>query len=201
MTLLAYARVSTDQQSADLQIVALKAAGCADEHIFVDYASGALASRPALERLLAFARSGDEILVWRLDRAARNTRMLLDLVQSLQERGIGFRSLTEGIDISTPTGKMMLTVLGSLAEWERAVIRERVSAGMAASRARGVRPGRKPALTAEQVATARILLDRGETVVATAKILHVSRRTIYRALERSEPSPALAAQPTAAAVA
>jgi DNA invertase Pin-like site-specific DNA recombinase len=179
--LLGYARVSTTDQNPDLQIDALKAAGCS--RIFTDKASGALDRRPKLDQVLDHLRAGDTLVVWRLDRLGRSLRHLIDTVGQLAERGVGFRSLTEGIDTTTPSGRLVFHIFGSLAEFERELIRERTNAGLAAARARGRKGGRPVSMTPDKVKVARQMYDaREHTVEAIAQTLGVSRKTIYRHL-------------------
>ena len=179
--LLGYARVSTQDQDASLQLDALKAAGCVK--IFADKASGSLDRRPQLERLLDHLRPGDTIVVWRLDRLGRSLKHLIQLIEDLAEKGVGFRSLTEGMDTTTAGGKLIFSIFGALAEFERSLIRERTVAGLAAARARGRVGGRPPVMTPEKVRVARQLYDAQElTVEEIAKTIGVSRKTIYRHL-------------------
>jgi DNA invertase Pin-like site-specific DNA recombinase len=182
--LMGYARVSTVDQEPALQLDALKAAGCLK--IFKDKASGSLDRRPQLDSLLDQLRPGDTIVVWRLDRLGRSLRHLIDLVEDLAERGVGFRSLTEGMDTTTSGGKLIFQIFGALAEFERSLIRERTMAGLAAARARGRVGGRPPLMTPGKVKVARDLYDANElTVVEIAKTLGVSRKTIYRHLSKA----------------
>jgi DNA invertase Pin-like site-specific DNA recombinase len=181
MALVGYARVSTHEQETSLQQDALEAADC--ERIFADRASGALAERPELTRALEYARQGDTLVVWRLDRLGRSLRDLIETVTALGERGIGFRSLTESIDTTTPGGRLVFHVFAALAEFERDLIRERTQAGLSAARARGRRGGRPPAMSGEQVAVARAMYDSHEhTTAKIAAVLGVSRATLYRHL-------------------
>jgi DNA invertase Pin-like site-specific DNA recombinase len=181
MALVGYARVSTHEQETSLQQDALEAAGC--ERIFADRASGALAERPELARALEYARQGDTLVVWRLDRLGRSLRDLIETVTALGERGVGFRSLTESIDTTTPGGRLVFHVFAALAEFERDLIRERTQAGLSAARARGRRGGRPPAMSGEQVAVARAMYDSHEhTTAKIAEVLGVSRATLYRHL-------------------
>jgi DNA invertase Pin-like site-specific DNA recombinase len=182
--LLGYARVSTSEQNATLQHDALKAAGCIK--VFTDKASGSLDRRPQLDRLLDQLRQGDTIVVWRLDRLGRSLKHLIQLVEDLAERGVGFRSLTEGMDTTTSGGKLVFSIFGALAEFERSLIRERTMAGLASARARGRVGGRPPVMTPDKINVARQLYKAKElTVEEIANTLGVSRKTIYRHLEPS----------------
>jgi DNA invertase Pin-like site-specific DNA recombinase len=178
---LGYARVSTLDQDESLQLDALNAAGCA--RLFVDKASGKLASRPALDDLLAQARPGDTLVVWRLDRLGRSLRHLIDTIAELDQRGVAFVSLTEAMDTTTPGGKLIFHVMGALAEFERELIRERTQAGLAAARARGRVGGRPTVWTEAKLQTARAMRASGEHDISSiAKVLGVSRASVYRAL-------------------
>ena len=180
---LGYARVSTTDQDAQLQHDALTAAGC--YRIFTDTASGALQTRPELDKLLDQLRPGDTLVVWRLDRLGRSIRHLIDQLSELQDRGIEFRSLQENIDTTTSGGRLVFHIFASLAEFERDLITERTNAGLAAARARGRVGGRPPSLTGDKLTTARKLYDQQDlTVAQIGNILGVSRSTIYRALRR-----------------
>ncbi|HZM58009.1 MAG TPA: recombinase family protein [Acidimicrobiales bacterium] len=181
-TLIGYARVSTEDQNASLQQDALKQAGCLK--VFTDTASGSLANRPQLERMLDQLRPDDIVVVWRLDRLGRSLKNLIALVEELAEKGVGFRSLTESIDTTTANGKLFFSIIGALAEFERDLVRERTLAGLAAARARGRVGGRPPVMTPDKVKVARQMYDsREHTVEAIAKTLGVSRKTVYRHLE------------------
>ncbi len=180
--LVGYARESTQDQTLDLQRDALERAGC--ERIFTDTISGSKAERPGLEQALAFLRSGDTLVVWRLDRLGRSLQHLIETVGRLEERGIGFRSLTESIDTTSSGGKLIFYVFGALAEFERELIRERTRAGLEAARARGRKGGRPRLLDHRKVALARALhADRSNSVKDICRILRVSRSTLYRYLE------------------
>ncbi len=183
--LIGYARVSTLEQNLDLQNDALKKAGC--EKIYTDTLSGAKAQRPGLEECLAYARPGDTVVVWKLDRLGRNLKHLIEAVQALDERGIGFKSVQESIDTTTPGGKLVFHVFGALAEFERDLIRERTKAGLAAARARGRTGGRKPVLDDRGREVARALFrDKSVSVTQICKTLGVSRTTFYRSLPVEE---------------
>ncbi len=180
--LVGYARVSTQDQTLDLQRDALEGAGC--ERVFTDTISGARAERPGLDDVLSFLRPGDTLVVWRLDRLGRSLQHLLETVGRLQERGIGFRSITESIDTTSSGGKLIFHVFGALAEFERELIRERTQAGLAAARARGRKGGRPRSLDARKVAMARALhADKSNSIEDICKTLRVSRSTLYRYLE------------------
>ncbi len=189
---IGYARVSTGEQTLDLQRDALAKAGC--DRVLEETASGAKADRPVLQEALAYARAGDTLVVWRLDRLGRSLPHLIETVAALAARGIGFKSLTEQIDTTTPGGKLVFHVFGALAEFERDLTRERTHAGLAAARARGRTGGRPKKLSdPKQLALARRLYRDGQTDVATiCATLGISRATLYRHLKTtgnpSEPS-------------
>jgi DNA invertase Pin-like site-specific DNA recombinase len=179
--LIGYARVSTTEQDASLQLDALRAAGCLK--VFTDKASGSLDRRPQLDRLLDQLRPGDTVVVWRLDRLGRSLKHLIALIEDLADKDVGFRSLTEGMDTTTSGGKLVFSIFGALAEFERSLIRERTMAGLAAARSRGRVGGRPPVMTPEKVKVARQLYkDRELTVEEIAKTIGVSRKTVYRHL-------------------
>ncbi len=179
--LVGYARVSTLDQKPGLQIDALKAAGCA--RIFTEKASGAQRERPELKAALDYIRAGDTLVVWKLDRLARSMRQLIETVEDLQSRGIELRSLTESIDTATPGGRLVFHIFGALAEFERAVIRERTSAGLQAARERGKKGGRPRTLGPKDLAAAKALLaDPAIRVEDVAARLKVSPATLYRYL-------------------
>lgn len=181
-TLIGYARVSTAEQSAALQHDALEAAGCF--RVFGDVASGAKDDRPQLAAALDQLRPGDTLVVWRLDRLGRSLRHLIETVTSLDDRGVGFRSLTEAIDTTTTSGRLLFHVFGALAEFERDLIRDRTTAGLQAARARGIVGGRKPSLTGDKLQLARELYaGKQHTVKAIATMLGVSRATVYRVVD------------------
>jgi DNA invertase Pin-like site-specific DNA recombinase len=182
---LGYARVSTLDQDPALQHDALITAGC--DRIFVDKASGKLASRPALDDLLEQLRPGDAVVVWRLDRLGRSLRHLLETVAGLEQRGVTFVSLMENIDTSTPGGRLVFHLFGALAEFERDLIRERTQAGLAAARARGRTGGRPTVWTADKLRAVKAMqASGGHDVTAMARALGVSRASVYRALREPD---------------
>ena len=184
---IGYARVSTLEQDEALQYDALIKAGC--QRVFVDKASGKLEHRPALDAMLEQLRTGDSVTVWRLDRLGRSLRHLIDTVADLESRGVAFRSLTESIDTSTPGGRLTFHLFGALAEFERDLIKERTMAGLAAARARGRTGGRPSVWTPEKLDVARSMYAGGEHDVATiARVVGVSRASVYRALAPRGPS-------------
>lgn len=183
--LIGYARVSTIDQTMALQEDALKQVGC--DRIFRDVVSGAATVRLGLSEALAYARDGDVLVVWKLDRLGRSLAHLIQLVEELKNRGIGFKSLQEQIDTTTAGGQLIFHIFGALAEFERALIRERTQAGLTAARLRGRVGGRPKRLTSAQVRMAQQLLENPDmTTQQVAEALHVSRTTLYRALKRHE---------------
>lgn len=180
---------STGEQTLDLQLDALATAGC--DKVFTETASGAKSERPVLKEALAYARSGDTIVVWHLDRLGRSLQHLIVTVSDLRDRGIGFRSLTEQIDTTTSGGKLIFHVFGALAEFERDLIQERTQAGLAAARARGRTGGRPKKLNdPKQLALAQRLYADEETDVATiCQTLGISRATLYRTITRIDREP------------
>src|ERR671932_1025163 len=170
---IGYARVSTDEQNLDLQRDALKKAEC--KKIFEDQVSGTKDRRPGLEQALSHLRSGDTLVVWRLDRLGRSLRHLIDTVTDLQEKGVGFKSLTEAIDTRTSGGKLVFHIFGALAEFEREIIRERTKAGLTAARSRGKTGGRPKALTEKQVRILhQLAADRSNSVQDICRTLDIS---------------------------
>jgi len=153
-----YARISTTDQSLAPQIDALKAAGCGE--IFEDCVSGAKTDRPGLNEALDHLRTGDTLIVWKLDRLGRSMSHLIDTVRDLHQRGIGFRSLTEGIDTTTSGGTLVFHLFGALAQFERDLIRERTRAGLSAAAARGRKGGRRVVVTPDKLARAKMLIER-----------------------------------------
>jgi DNA invertase Pin-like site-specific DNA recombinase len=177
--LIGYARVSTLDQTLALQQDALTEAGC--EQLYTDTASGARTDRSGLAQALSHLRSGDALVVWRLDRLGRSLAHLIETIRELEERGVHFRSLQEQLDTGTSGGKLVFHVFGALAEFERDLIRERTHAGLVAARARGRLFGRPKVLTAQQLKQLRSLAkDEHNTVAEICGTLRISRATFYR---------------------
>ncbi len=177
--LIGYARVSTVDQNLALQRDALTEAGCTN--IFTEQLSGAVTDRPELREALKFARSGDTLVVWKLDRLARSVKQLIETVEKLRARNIGFRSLTEAIDTTTAQGRLVFHMFSALAEFERSLIRERTQAGLAAAKRRGRTGGRPPKLTADDIEAAKAMLTNPDIgVTQIAHRLNVSPATLYR---------------------
>lgn len=180
--LIGYARVSTQDQTLNLQKDALQKIGCT--RIFTDTLSGSITERPGLNEALEFLRGGDALVVWRLDRLGRSLQHLLETIAHLQQRAIGFKSLTENIDTTTPGGKLIFHVFGALAEFERDLIRERTQAGLAAARARGKYGGRPSRLNAKQRTLLQTLYaDKNNRIADILSALHISKSTLYRSLK------------------
>ncbi len=178
---IGYARVSTLDQDPEMQVDALKRAGC--DKIFVERASGAKRDRPELKAAIEYARPDDTIVVWKLDRLARSLKQLIETVDGLEKRGVGFKSLTETIDTTTPGGRLVFTIFAGLAEFERSIIRERTVAGLEAARSRGRVGGRPRSVSDEDLAVAKALLKDPEiTVKKVAKRIGCSEATLYRYL-------------------
>jgi DNA invertase Pin-like site-specific DNA recombinase len=187
MANVGYARVSTRDQHPEAQTDALTAAGC--ERIFTDKASGKLARRPQLDKALEFLRADDVLVITKLDRLGRSVRNLIDLAEALKNRDVGLRVLDQGIDTTTPAGRMFFHVLAALAEFEASLISERTLDGLEAARARGRKGGRRPKLNDKQVALVRSMYASGEhTVTAIAETFGVTRPTIYRLLDTHQSS-------------
>jgi DNA invertase Pin-like site-specific DNA recombinase len=181
--LIGYARVSTAEQNLDLQLDALKAAGV--ERVFTDKESG-VKKRSGLIDALSHLRKGDVLTVWKLDRLGRGTLQLMMLLNELHERGVEFKSLTEGIDTTTPFGKFFFTMSAALAQLERDRLIERTRAGLEAAKARGRNGGRKPKLTHDQIEMAAGLLESGKHPREVAKAFGVGRSTLYRAVSERQ---------------
>ena len=168
--------MSTVEQNLALQLDALRAIGC--EPIFEDHASGIKADRPGLIEALAYVRRGDTLVVWKLDRLGRSMAHLVDTVRGLEAKGGGFKSLTEGVDTTTPGGTLVFHLFGALAQFERDLIRERTRAGLRAAEARGRKGGRKAAVTADKLARARAHIATGLTVREAATRLKVGKTAL-----------------------
>jgi DNA invertase Pin-like site-specific DNA recombinase len=180
--LIGYARVSTTDQSPQLQLDALKAAGCTK--VYTDTVSGAKSERPGLTEALSYVRPGDTLVVWKLDRLGRSLQHLIATITDLHNRGVGFRSLTENIDTTTSGGKLIFHIFGALAEFERDIIRERTQAGLIAARARGRNGGRPKLLSPKKLAHAQALYnDKTNTIAEICKTLGISRATLYRSIQ------------------
>ena len=176
--IIGYARVSTQDQNLDLQKQALTAAGC--EKIYEDHISGKRADRPGLALVLETIREGDALVVWKLDRLGRSLKQLIALVEDLERLGINFKSLTDNIDTSTPSGRFFFHVMASLAEMERELIVERTRAGLKAAREMGRTGGRRRLMTASKIEAAKKLMDSGVPPKEVAANLGVSIPTLYR---------------------
>jgi DNA invertase Pin-like site-specific DNA recombinase len=183
--LVGYARVSTQDQKLELQMDALKEAGC--ERIFEDKASGTKAARPGLNEALAFMRPGDTLVIWKLSRLGRSLTQQIETVQAMQDKGIELKSLNESIDTRTPTGKLLFHIVAAFAQFERDNMIENTKAGLEEARARGKKGGRKPVLEGKRLAQAKVL--RADTTLPIAdicKTLGISRATLYRYTTTSE---------------
>jgi DNA invertase Pin-like site-specific DNA recombinase len=178
-----YARVSTHEQTLDLQQDALKKAGC--EKVFSDTVTGAQLERNGLKEALQFMRAGDILVVWKLDRLGRSLRHLIDTVRQLEDEGKEFQSITERIDTTTPGGKLIFHIFGALAEFERDLIRERTLAGLASARTRGKVGGRPRRLSMKQIDILRSLYqNKRNSIPDILKSLHISKTTLYRYVRR-----------------
>jgi len=177
---IGYARISTAEQKLEPQVDALKAAGC--ETVFEDIISGAKAERPGLKDALAFLRNGDTLVVWKLDRLGRSMKHLVETVTGLGECGVGFRSLTEGVNTTTTGGTLVFHLFGALAQFERDLIVERTQAGLKAAAARGRKGGRKPVVTLKKIEQAKAHISEGLTVREAAARLKISKTSLYTAL-------------------
>jgi DNA invertase Pin-like site-specific DNA recombinase len=181
--LLGYARVSTDLQDPALQHDALAAAGC--DKVWTDHASGTTAARSELTAVLEYARDGDVLVVWRLDRLGRSVQHLVATVTDLATRGVELRSLNEGIDTTTPAGRLTFHIFAAVAEFEADLIRARTVAGLEAARARGRAGGRPSVMTPEKrAAVDELMRAPGATITGVARALGVSRPAVYRYLDR-----------------
>ena len=183
LSFIGYARISTTDQNPEAQTDALTAAGC--ERTFVDHGvSGKLAKRPKLDAVMDYVRAGDVLVITKLDRLGRSVKNLIELAERLDKAGVGLLVLHQGIDTTTPAGKMLFHVLAAIAEFERDLISERTKDGLTAARARGRKGGRRPVLTPDKLATARTLVDgKQHTMQQIADVIGVSRASLYRALD------------------
>lgn len=181
--LIGYARVSTRDQNLDLQVEALKKNGC--NKIYKEIISGVKAERKVLNETLSYLRPGDTLVVWRLDRLGRSLRQLIELINAFKDREVGFKSIVEAIDTTTPTGQFFFHITGAFAELERNLIRERTMAGLVSARARGRKGGRPKVLDPETFQMALVLYNEKNTTVGNiCKRFNVSKRTFYRYLEK-----------------
>ena len=177
---IGYARVSTRDQNLGLQLDALRKAECTGRIYKDEGVSGKLTSRPELDKCIAALKAGDTLVVWKLDRLGRSLQHLVTVVNELKERGVGFRSLTENIDTTTNSGRLIFHIFAALAEFERGLIIERTMAGLDTARANGKVGGRRRALTDDRAELALDMLSRGLKVADVARAFSVSRATIYR---------------------
>lgn len=180
---IGYARVSREDQCLNLQLDALKADGC--EKFFSDEGvSGAKASRPEWDKCLEHLREGDTLVIWKLDRAGRSTKHLIEVSELLESKGVALRSIQDQIDTSTPMGRFFFRTMASIAELERDIVRERTEAGLAAARARGRKGGRKPSITKGQILEAKRLATAGKlSINAICEQVGISRASYYRVVD------------------
>jgi DNA invertase Pin-like site-specific DNA recombinase len=179
---IGYARVSTIDQDPALQLDALTSAGCTK--VFEDRVSGTRTDRVGLRSALDYVRDGDVLIVWKLDRLGRSLPHLIETVTVLEKRGVGFRSITETIDTTTPGGRLVFHLFGALGQFERDLIQERTRAGLAAAAARGRTGGRKPVVTDDKFKRARLMIERGLTVRDAAVRLRIGKTALYDAFRR-----------------
>lgn len=184
--LVGYMRVSStdDRQSNDLQRDALIAAGVDERHLHADKASGARDDRPGLKACLADLRAGDCLVVWKLDRLGRSLSNLLSIVADLKKKGVAFRSLTEQMDTATPQGELLFSIFGALAQYERALTRERVMAGLAAAKRRGRCGGRPPTIDSEKLEQIVVALENGASKASVCRTFKIPRTTLIDTLQR-----------------
>jgi len=186
---IGYARVSTRDQNLDLQVDALKKAGCADTYIYKEEISGASRDRSELKKVLEHLRADDVVVVWKLDRLGRSLTDLVNLVNEIQGKGAGLQSLHDNIDTTTPQGKLTFHIFAAIAEFEREIIRERTNAGLASARARGRKGGRPPGLSREaliKAAAASTLNNQNSPVSEICSTLGISKKTLYKYLRLSK---------------
>ena len=185
--LIGYMRVSTDneRQTTDLQRDALITAGVDPRHLFEDKASGARDDRPGLKQCLEYLKAGDTLVVWKLDRLGRSLSHLLTIVEDLRKNGVAFRSLTEGMDTTTPHGELLFHLFGALAQYERALTKERVNAGLAAAKRRGRHGGRPQAVDSEKLAAILAALESGSSKAAVCRNFGIPRSTLLDTLARA----------------
>ena len=185
--LVGYMRVSSDsdRQTTDLQRDALVTAGVDTRHLFEDKASGARDDRPGLKKCLEYVKPGDTLIVWKLDRLGRSLTHLLTIVEGLRKKGVAFRSLTEGMDTTTPHGELLFHIFGALAQYERALTKERVNAGLAAAKRRGRLGGRPAALSPEKLEAVITALNSGTTKAAVCRNFSIPRSTLIDSLARA----------------
>jgi DNA invertase Pin-like site-specific DNA recombinase len=180
MAIIGYMRVSTSEQDTALQFDALQKAGCTK--VFEDQASGANVDRPGLGQALAYVREGDSLAVWKLDRLGRSMKHLIEIITDLQDKGVGFRSITESIDTTTPGGRLVFHLFGALAQFERDLIIERTKAGLKAAEDRGRRGGRQSAVTPERLTKAQQHIASGLNVREAAARVKVGKTALYKAI-------------------
>ena len=179
--LIGYARISTQDQKLALQLDALKAAGC--KKVYKDTASGVKEDRKGLLEAIEYARKGDCLVVWKLDRLGRSLKQLIEIITRLNDAGIGLKSLQESIDTTTSGGELIFHLFGSLAEFERDIIRERTQAGLTAARARGRKGGRPRIMDAKKIQLAKAMLkDKNNSIADICRTLTISKATLYRYL-------------------
>lgn len=196
--LVGYMRVSseTERQTLDLQYDALVQAGVDPRHIYQDKASGAKDNREGLQKALSYLQKGDCLIVWKLDRLGRSLSHLVRLVEGFKEKGIGFKSLTEQMDTTTPHGEFFFNIFGSLAQYERALTKERIMAGLSAAKKRGKRGGRPKAISEEKIQAINEALKSGTSKAAICRTFNVKRTTLYDTLRKIETSNVEKAIPT-----
>lgn len=184
--LIGYMRVSTDsdRQTTDLQKDSLLKAGVDELHLFEDKMSGAKDNRPGLTKVLGFLKEGDVLVVWKLDRLGRSLPHLVKIIEQLREKGIGFKSLTENMDTTTPQGELFFHMFGALAQYERSLARERIMAGLEAAKKRGHKGGRPRALSEEKLAAILTMLKDGASKTHICRTFSIPRSTLYDALGR-----------------